>query len=348
MQKFLVTCNPGLEDIVYAEVRDTNAVAEARKFFDFQGHVEVVNISLPELFQLRSIDQIIEIKDAFYFDKTLDSLSERVADSDIGELDTAGSFRVSTRRFGNHSFGSHEVQAVIGEVLRKRYNQTVSLKEYEVHIKLDVIASFAYIGIQHTPEKYQKRFRMDYLHRAGIKPSVAYALQRLACIRSGQTILDPFCGAGTIPLEVAHHYKDQVKILGGDLYEDVLEGARNNAYLNELGDYIQYQQMNVFTLPEYLQDPVDVIISNPPYGVKSATKSNMRKLIRVFIVNAARVLKKEGKMVILMQRADMFRQTILRTKLFKITEERVVESGSLYPHLFVLGKIDDPDPDKHP
>lgn len=343
MQKFLVTCNPGLEDVVYAEVHDTNAVAEARKFFDFQGHVEVDNISLGELLQLRSIDQIIEIKDAFHFDKTLDTLSERVANINIEELDSSGSFRVSTRRFGNHPFGSHEVQAVIGDVLRNKYNQTVSLKDYEVHIKLDVIASFAYIGIQHTPEKYHKRFRMDYLHRAGIKPSVAYALQRLAAIQPGQTILDPFCGAGTIPLEVAYHYKDQVKNLGGDLYEDVLEGARNNAGLNKLEGYIQYQQMNVFTMPDHLDEPIDTIISNPPYGVKSATKSNMRKLIRVFIVNAARMLKEGGKMVILMQRADMFRQTVLRTKLFKITEERVVESGSLYPHVFVLGKIDDPD-----
>ncbi len=343
MRTFLVTCNPGLEDFVYAELGALNPNAQAEKFFEFQGHIAIRNTSPEVLFQLRSIDQIIEIKDTFKFNKTLDALSEKVKETPFDELSSAGSFRVSTRRYGNHSFGSHEVQAVIGGVLQEKYHQTVSLKAYDLHVRLDIIGDFAFLGIQHTPEKYHKRFRMDYLHRAGIKPSVAYALQRFAAIKPGETVLDPFCGAGTIPMEVATHFGKQVNIIGGDLYEDVLEGARNNAALNQLENYIEYRVLNVFTLPDFIHGKVDKLISNPPYGVKSATKSNMRNLIRAFVVHAARILRDEGKLVILMQRADMFRQTILRTKLFKITEERVIESGSLYPHLFVLGKIDDPD-----
>lgn len=341
MQTFMVTCNPGLEDFVYSEARQLNAVAHTYKFFEHEGHVAIENISLPELLQMRSIDQIVEIKSTFYFDKTLDGLIENVKKTEIPELDNASSFRVSTRRYGNHPFSSHEVQTVIGGVLQEQYNQQVSLKDYELHLRMDVVGRFAYLGIQHTPEKYHKRFKMDFLHRAGIKPSVAYALMQMADIKEGQTILDPFCGAGTIPMEVAYHYQNSVKIIGSDLYEDVIEGARNNARLNDLDKVIDYQVMNIFTIPDNLNERVDAIISNPPYGVKSATKSNIRKLLRTFVTHSSKLLKEGGKMVILMERADMFRQTVLRTKLFKIIEERVIESGSLHPHLFVLGKIDE-------
>jgi len=292
---------------------------------------------------MHSIDLIIELKATFKFDKTLEGLSGKVSNTDIAELTAAASFRVTTRRYGKHAFGSHEVQAVVGGALQEKYNQPVSLKEYDCHIRLDIIASFALLGIQHTPEKYQKRFQVAHYHRAGIKASVAYAMSRLADIKPGTTILDPFCGAGTIPMEVAALHQDSVKILGSDLYEDVIENARKNARLNGLEGYTAFQQTNVFTLHEKLQEPVHTIISNPPYGVKSAAKSNMRNLLRAFVANAAKVLREDGKMVILMLRSDMFRETVMRTKLFKITEERVIESGSLYPHLFVLGKIDVPD-----
>ncbi|MEM5790967.1 MAG: hypothetical protein QXP77_02885 [Candidatus Aenigmatarchaeota archaeon] len=46
-----------------------------------------------------------------------------------------------------------------------------------------------------------------------------------------------------------------------------------------------------------------------------------------------------GRIVALTLRADSFRIFVKRTKKFKIVEERVIESGGLYPHVFVLEKL---------
>lgn len=342
MKTFLLQCNGGIEDIVASEVKSLEPGSNVDKFYGLKGQLEVSNISLTTLFQVRSIEKIVELKKTFWFEKNLQDLCDAVEEVDFKEIAAGKSFRVSTTRYGNHPFGSNEVQAVTGEVLQKRYNKAVSLKHYDIHVRLDIIARFAYIGIQHTPEKYAKRFEMTYYHRAGIKPTVASALIRMAEIENGETILDPFVGAGNIPMEAAAQYGSQIKIYGGDLYENVVEKARENAKINQLNDCIHYLNLNVFQLNQYVNAPVDKIISNPPYGVKSAKQSNLRRLYRAFILHAAAIMRMEGKMVIMVQRADMLRQTVLRTKVFKITEERIVDGGSLYPHVFILGKIDDP------
>lgn len=343
MKTFLVQCNGGIEDIVTSEIKMWAPEAEVKKLYDLKGQLEVSCVSLDTLFRLRTVDKIIEIKKAFNFEKTLDELCEAARELDFEEMNEVESFRISTTRYGHHPFGSNEVQAVVGEVLQNRFNKAVSLKNYDLHIRVDIIARFAIFGIEHTPEKYGKRFEMSYYHRAGIKPTVANALIRMANIKEGETILDPFAGAGTIPMEAAAVYGNKVNIVGGDLYEEVVERASENARLNKLDSYIYFQQMNVFQLDQYVDGPIDKIISNPPYGVKSAKQSNLRRLYRAFILHAAEVMRMDGKMVIMVQRADMMRQTVLRTKVFKITEERVVDGGSLYPIIFVLGKIDEPE-----
>ena len=343
MHTYVIAFNPGIADIVEKEVRQINPVALISDFYEMQGWLKVSKVALEELFHVQSIEKIIELKAAFKFDKTLDDLEARAARTEIPELTNAKSFRVSTRRYGNHDFGSNEVQVVAGNAFQQNYGTAVSLKDYEVHLRVDIMGKFAFIGIQYTSEKYWKRFNFEQYHRAGIKPAMAYALLTLADVQPGETILDPFTGSGTIPIQAASMYKSSVTIMGGDLYDDVIASADANAELNNLGPYIESRQMNVFELDSYVTGPIDKIVTNPPYGVKSATKSNMRKLYRAFIVKAAMLLREEGKMVVMLQRSDMFRQIVSRTKLFKIIEERVVESGSLHPHIFVLGKIDEPE-----
>lgn len=343
MTTYIVAFNAGIADVVKAEMLRVNPQAEISSFYDMQSWLAVSGVTLSQLLSLHSIERIIELARAFYFDKTLTMLEQEVAKADMPQLQQAASFRVSCRRYGNHPFGSNEVQVVCGRVLQEAYGTPVSLKEYDTHVRVDIMARFAYVGIQHTAEKWGKRYHFSRFHRAGIRPSMAYALLQASGLKAGQTVLDPFTGGGTIPIEAADQFGDQVRILGSDLYDEVIEQAIDNARQNGFAESIQFYQRDIYELDKYDAEPVDCIVSNPPYGVKSATNANMRKLYRGFIIKAASILKPEGRMVVMVQRSDMFRQLVGRTKLFKLIEERVVESSSLNPHIFVLGKIDDPE-----
>ena len=55
----------------------------------------------------------------------------------------------------------------------------------------------------HTVDELSKWHKDAYVNRVTIKSNVAYALLQLANIASSDTILDPFCGGGTILLEAA-------------------------------------------------------------------------------------------------------------------------------------------------
>ena len=343
MSTYIVAFNAGIADVVKAEIQRITPKAEISTFYEMQGWLAVKNVSLSQLLTLHSIEKVIELARAFYFDKTLTDLEHEVAQAELPALNEAASFRVSCRRYGNHPFGSNEVQVVCGRVLQQAYGTPVSLKNYDTHVRVDIMARFAYVGIQHTAEKWGKRYHFSRFHRAGIRPSMAYALLQASGLKAGQTLLDPFTGGGTIPIEAADQFGDQVRILGSDLYDEVIEQATDNARQNDLEAVIHFYQRDIYELDKYDAEPVDCIVSNPPYGVKSATNANMRKLYRGFIIKAANVLKPEGRMVVMVQRSDMFRQLVGRTKLFKMIEERVVESSSLNPHIFVLGKIDDPE-----
>ncbi|PSR05741.1 MAG: hypothetical protein BRD49_04150 [Bacteroidetes bacterium SW_10_40_5] len=344
MRKFLVYCSHGIEDIVIEEVRQLKPEAIVEPFFEIQGRLVIRNITLDQLRQLHSIYTIIELKqDIAEFDKTSNGIYEAIKQLEIPELKTASSFRVSSRRYGQHDFTSNDLQAMAGKALQENYQTPVSLKEYQYNIRIDVIAKYYFAGIEHEDKRLEQRFDRTYFHRAGLKPSMAYALLQLADIQDGDTVVDPFAGGGTLPLEAAGLYGSKIQNISGDLYSEEVAKAQENAALNNLDELIEFRAINVYRMEDFVTEPVDKIISNPPYGVKSATKSNIRKLYRVMLIKAATVLKDHGKMVLLMQRTDMFRELVLRTKLFKICHERVIEANSLHPHVFVLGKVDDHD-----
>ena len=161
---------------------------------------------------------------------------------------------------------------------------------------------------------------------------------RLANIKDGEIFLDPMCGSGTIALEAASLFKNRIKILAGDINEDYVEKAKENAKANGLEEFIEFKSMDATKLEEYFTN-VDKIVTNPPYGVKIAKRKDLKGFYWKFLESVSKVLSKDGRVVIINLRADMFRNIILRLKTFKIVHERVVESGGIFPHIFVLEKI---------
>jgi 23S rRNA G2445 N2-methylase RlmL len=183
-----------------------------------------------------------------------------------------------------------------------------------------------------------KRFKKVFNHPAAIKSTLAYGMIRLAEIKNRETLLDPMCGSGTIALEAASLYKDKIKIYAGDIEKDFVEKAKENAKANNLEEFIEFKHLDARELDKHFSS-LDKLITNPPYGVRIAKKRNLKSFYRKFLKSLSEVLSKEGRAVIINLKANMFRNIILKLKTFKIVHERVVESGGIYPHIFVLERI---------
>lgn len=338
-EKYLITCDPGLEDIVEKEIGEKIGNVSISRFFNFQGKLIVELEDFKKLFELHSIHHIIKLKKEFYLkEASIDEIKKVIESCEIEEFKDVETFRVTSERYGNHNFTSIDMQKIAGEILLKKYGKKVSLKGFDLNVRFDLIGNFGYVGIQLTKNSLYKRFKKSYHHIAAIKSTLAYGMIRLAEVKDGDIFLDPMCGSGTIPMEAASIFKDRVKIYASDLYEDIVIKAKENAKLNNLENYIEFKVADATRLEEYYRE-IDKIVVNPPYGVKVGKRKDLKSFYWKFLQSSHNVLKNNGRLVLITLRADMFRIIVHRSKLFKIVHERVVESGGIYPHIFVLEKL---------
>jgi len=339
--KFLLTTNPGIEDIVEKEIKE-RFKAKVSRFMNLQGKVlvETSEKNLQKIFKLHSIYHIIKFIDHFEIStskKGLNEIYKKMKKIEIEEMKKAKSFRVTSQRIGKHAFTSVQIQKFAGQALVDKYNKKVDLKNFELNVICDVIGNKCVVGLQLTKDSLHKRFKRVFNHPAAIKAPLAFAMLKLANIKENEILLDPFCGGATIPIEAALVYDKKIKIFASDVNEKFLEGAKQNAKAAKV-DFIDFKLANARRLEEFY-DSVDKIITNPPYGVRMSKNKNLRGLYFDFLNSAEKVLNDKGRIVLITLRAGSFRVIVFRTKKFKIVEERVVESGGLYPHIFVLEKL---------
>jgi 23S rRNA G2445 N2-methylase RlmL len=335
--KFLVTCDPGLEDIAENEIKHSDKRARVEGFFDFQGKL-LVDSKYKKLMGLHSIHHVIKLLKTFYLkEATLEEIKKVLIKVEIPQMKNVQTFRVTSQRFGQHDFTSIDMQKIAGEVFLEKYKKKVDLENYDLNIRFDLVGKFGYVGLQLTDDSLYKRYTKPFNHIAAIKSTIAYAMIVLSGIEKGEVMLDPMCGSGTIPMEVASLFKTKVKIIAGDIDERCVKGSIKNAMLNNLDKYIEFRKIDATKLEDYVSS-VNKIITNPPYGVR-IEKKNLKDFYKRFLLSSANVLDDEGKITIITLKANMFRHILFNTRKYRIIHERVVEAGGIYPHIFVLQKI---------
>ena len=341
MTQYYISCNRGMEDISAQEILTTIPDAQVETFLNFPARLLVKTKEKPhKLLQLKSIYDLVEIKKLFILaPATPESLDLLIKETVIDEMKDAGTFRVTADRYGKHDFNSVDMQRVVGTELGMRYGTKVDLKNFDIHIRCDLLGTRGFIGIQHNKKSLSKRQKRSFNHSAGLKASLAYGMLQLADIQQNNIVLDATCGGGTIALEVALNYKGSIKIIAGDTSTKYLTGAIENAKLNGVTDRIEFKQLDVRHLDEFIDIKVDRILTNLPFGMQSGKNQNMRGLYDQFLTSAYNILKDNGRIVALTARPEIFRKVAMRIKLYKIYEERVVESGGLFPHIFILEKM---------
>jgi tRNA (guanine10-N2)-dimethyltransferase len=131
-----------------------------------------------------------------------------------------------------------------------------------------------------------------FFHPSMLEPRLCRAMVNLARVKEGDTIVDPFCGTGSILIEAQEF---RIKSIGYDILSEMCKGAKRNLIENvAICDAVQ-MPLNAST--------VDAIITDVPYGrstklVKGYTRQQM---LKDFIDNGSKSVK---KMVIMCQMDD--------------------------------------------
>jgi tRNA G10 N-methylase Trm11 len=141
------------------------------------------------------------------------------------------------------------------------------------------------------------------LHKGELPPPLAWTLCRLARLVHGDTVLDPFCGYGSIPEAALKHFHIK-KFIACDNNREASSYTAARFKKRKKEDFILYE--NDFTkLPSLAAEKsIDAVITDPPWGEYREINKNAfyKEMFDVF----HKLLKKGGKAVLLCANNDDF------------------------------------------
>ncbi len=330
----LLTADPGLEDVVLAELSELGYRGEARPY-GFAGLVATEGPAGP-LFRLRSVHHLIEERAHLRLpgprlEDAVAALS-RVA---FPELGPRASFAVRVRRRGEHGFKSPELERALGAVLVERYRAPVNLTAPRFLVRVDLFGDRALVGLQLTQRPLSKRYPKRYAPPAALKTTVAYGLLRLARVEDGGRFLDAFTGSGTIAIEAAQVFP-RLAVDAVDKNPRALEGAAQNAEAAGVAGRVRFLAGDARRLLAFLPPGYDAIAANPPYGRRLGRGEDLRALYARFLDQVAGLLCPGGRLAMLAKKRGMLVRLVRERPGLRLLHQRVVELGGLYVGLFLI------------
>lgn len=267
---------------------------------------------------LRTADRVL-LKMGEFKALTFDELFEKTKALPWDEwIPEDGNFVVEGKSVSSKLFSISDSQRIVEkaivEKLKTKYDVTWFEKtgaKYTVEVSL--LKDIATLTIDTSGEGLHKRGYRDRAGDAPIKETLAAAMILLSYWNKERTLLDPFCGSGTIPIEAAMIGKNiapgldrafaaeewpnidkeywtttkreafkaidndvVLDILGCDIDKRSILRARDNAANLGLEEDIQFFMKDMREVD--LKNEYGVVITNPPYGERMGDKEEVQKL----------------------------------------------------------------------
>jgi 23S rRNA G2445 N2-methylase RlmL len=187
-------------------------------------------------------------------------------------LDLGGktTFDVTASFLGKRNYSRFELEdAVARSVDAARVTRGGGAVSLRVHVVGEVATVAARIG--------ERPLHRRAYREATVAGSVHPPLARALALVAGEPFLDPFCGAGTIPIEGA---LAGLRTSGSDLDRQAIEAARRNA--KAAGVDVPFHVADAARL-----EGADCIVTNPPWGRSLPAPSTIPLARRVVLLTAA-------------------------------------------------------------
>jgi tRNA (guanine6-N2)-methyltransferase len=223
------------------------------------GHREL-RFSLPELvpdlLELGTVDDVFQVlAEVDGVTRRRESLA-RLASLDLGAAPT---FDVTASFLGKRNYSRFELEdAVAASMGGKRV-----ARDGSVSLRVHVVGEVATVAARIARRPLHRRAYRVATVPGSVHPPLARALALLA----GEPFVDPFCGAGTIPIEGA---LAGLQTRGSDIHLRAVEAARLNAASARVE--VPFEVADAASLGE-----TNCVVTNPPWGkAVPATRVNLR------------------------------------------------------------------------
>jgi tRNA (guanine10-N2)-dimethyltransferase len=202
------------------------------------------------------------------------------------------SFAVRVRRVKNYSenIGSVSLEGKLGRLILNNTKGTkVNLKKpdktfFGVLTSGKLVFGLKLAEMEILTFSQRRPRKKPYFHPSAMPSKLARCMVNLARAKSGELVLDPFCGTGSTMIEAAFV---GCRVLGFDVQRRMAEGTRRN--LKHFG--VEDEGVVIADSRKLPLMRVDRVVSDPPYGRSATTmKSTTKRLVEGVLGSAWRLL----------------------------------------------------------
>lgn len=255
----------------------------------------------------RDIENIIYFNNTFFVLKTMkgrglnfQSLVGSVASEKKYYLINKGTFRV--RFIQENQF------AKVDKALARKAEDTV-LKNSKLELdrlspSTEIWYSIRREGFAFCGQLISKReFTEKNLNKGELRPEIAYLICCFADCKKEDVIAEPFCGYGSIPVQLAKKFP-YTKLFVSDIDKEKIAMVSQKKQLSGK-ENISVCEKDAFVLDNIADGSVSLVITDPPWGFYEDI-GDISLFYKKMFSSFHRILCKEGRMVILTARKEEF------------------------------------------
>jgi tRNA (guanine6-N2)-methyltransferase len=306
--RLVARCVRGIEEVLADEVHGLGTVGAV-------GHREVRFTACPgrAVLGLATADDVFVIAaEAGGIGRAradLDRLRRAVAAADLdhvlrvrercGGPPGARTLDVSASALGRRAFNRYDLEDAAGEVLARRIGLPYRPRRDGVRPpdgglgwRVTVVDDRATVALRIPARPLHRRPYKTASVPGTLHPPLAAAMLRLAEVGAGDVLLDPCCGAGTIPIEAAGA---AARVLGTDADPAAVAAAASNGR----GAGVTWSVADAGALPLH-DGTVDRIVVNPPWARQVLPRGRLATTPDRLWREARRVLAPGGRIVALL------------------------------------------------
>ena len=351
----LVLTHIGLEDVSVKEIQQLISASDVKTasgkvFFSCESEQDLVDLC----YHGRTFSKVILLLSSFKLDgvpdeKILKDLKKFIDKTAVVECE----------RSGKHDFTSFDVEQILNKELVRLYNVIVDHKRPQTTFFLLIDNSDAFFGVDFSGIDLGRRDYRIFLGTDALKGDIAAALLYLAGYETKNSLLDPFCRHGIIPIEAAlfatntspHKFcKEKFgfatlpnlkyklidketdfkgTIIAMDDNFKHVSAARKNAKIAGVVKSVEFSRTDLKWLDaKFGKNFLDLIITLPVQTGRSIADKTVEKVYHQLFYQAEFILKKTGKICLVMKRGvDLVKAQAQEFK-FSVVSERKVMQGA--------------------
>lgn len=297
MAEFVSSFITGFQSVVEADLTSRFKNLKILNLFDGLVHYRFDGDS-------RELEKILYFNNTFFVLKTMKgkglnfpSLISAVCSGKNYFLINKGSFRV---RFQNENQFT-KVDKSLTRRAEEYVLQNSKLKVDRLSPTNEVWFSIRREGFAFCGELISKReFTEKNLNQGELRPEIAYLICCFADIQNNDTILEPFCGYGSIPVQLAKKFRFE-KLYVSDL--DSEKASQTAARKQLSAPNIECCTADATILSHIQDKSISLVITDPPWGYYEEM-TDIEGFYKKMFFSFNRVLADGGRVVILSARKE--------------------------------------------